>query len=66
MPSDNDNLNRSIQKMQEDILINRRLLQDLIKILAPVFPSERVSLSSSLEIEQASNQGKFIFKYMTS
>jgi hypothetical protein len=52
--------------MQEDILINRRLLQDLIKILAPVFPSERVSLSSSLEIEQASNQGKFIFKYMTS
>jgi hypothetical protein len=38
------------------------MLQELIHILAPVFPSERVALSSSEEMEKALNQGTLIFE----
>jgi hypothetical protein len=48
-----------LEQIQEDILVNRKLLQDLIRILGPVFPQEESSASSSEEIEQALEEGKF-------
>jgi hypothetical protein len=40
-------------KIEQEILINRRLIQDLIQILAPLFPRKASRASSNEEIEQA-------------
>jgi hypothetical protein len=61
MPNNNDAIMQALAKMQQDILDTRQMLQDLIHILAPVFPSERVAQSSSEQMEQALVQGIFIF-----
>jgi hypothetical protein len=61
MPNNNDAIMQALAKMQQDILGTRQMLQDLIHILAPVFPSERVAQSSSEQMEQALVQGIFIF-----
>jgi hypothetical protein len=55
-----------LQTMQEDLLATRRMVEDLIHVLAPVFPSKRVALSSSDEIVQALSQGKLIYEYIVS
>ncbi len=62
MSNNNDNIMQALAKMQQDISSTRQMLQELIHILAPVFPSERVALSSSEEMEKALNQGILIFE----
>jgi hypothetical protein len=62
MSNNNDNIMQALAKMQQDISSTRQMLQELIHILAPVFPSERVALSSSEEMEKALNQGTLIFE----
>jgi hypothetical protein len=60
--SNNNNNNWSVyfEKIEQEILINRRLIQDLIQILAPLFPREASRVSSNEEIEQALDDGTII------
>jgi hypothetical protein len=51
---------RPICRYIQEILINRRLIQDLIQILAPLFPREASRVSTNEEIEQALDDGTII------
>lgn len=63
MPNKNDDIIQTLAEMQQGILSTCQMLQDLIHVLAPVFPSKRVAQSSSEQIEEALVQGSFIFEY---
>lgn len=63
MSNDFSSLVSYFEKIESILLTNNALLQDLIQILAPVFPREASSSLINKDIEKAIEEGKLIFDF---